>query len=199
MMRTLAVTAAAILLCPSARAEDDLLARIREEGFQRSQVMDIAFTMTDVLGPRLTSSRGEKKAQEWAQSKMREIGLWRVVAEPFGAHEASWDNLYTSLHLLEPDYQPLIGYPYAFTPGTNGKVTAEATIAVTHAPEDCDRYRGKLKGAVVLTARPRSVPQRFEPDSVRFSSDELRALEQSTIASRFGAGPGDRSEERRGG
>jgi len=101
MMRTLAVTAAAILTCPSARAEDDVLARIREEGFQRSQVMDIAFTMTDVLGPRLTSSRGEKKAQEWAQSKMREIGLWRVVAEPFGAHEASWDNLYTSLHLLE--------------------------------------------------------------------------------------------------
>jgi len=71
MMKTLALTSAAILLCLSARAEDDVLARIREEGFQRSQVMDIAFTMTDVLGPRVTSSRGEKKAQEWAQSSPR--------------------------------------------------------------------------------------------------------------------------------
>src|SRR3990172_1601373 len=183
--KTLALASATVLSTLPALAEDDVLARIREEGFQRSQVMELAFYMTDVLGPRVTSSRGEKKAQEWAQSKMREMGLSRVVAEPFGAHEASWDNLYTSLHLLEPDYQPLIGYPYAFTPGTNGKVTAEARIALIHAREDFERHRGKLKVAVVLTAPPRSVPPRFEPDAVRFSSDELRALEQSTIASRF--------------
>ena len=191
MMRTLALACVAILAALPALAEDDVLARIREEGFQRSQVMEIAFYMTDVLGPRLTSSRGEKKAQEWARSKMQEMGLSRVVAEPFGAHEASWDNLYTSLHLVEPDYQPLIGYPYAFTPGTNGKVTAEAKIAIIRAREDFERHRGKLKGAVVLTAPPRSVPPRFEADAVRFSSEELRALEQSTIASRFGAGQED--------
>src|SRR3990170_4970332 len=191
MIRTLALTSAAILAALPALAEDDVLARIREEGFQRSQVMGIAFTMTDVLGPRVTSYRGEKKAQEWAQAKMREMGLSRVVAEPFGAHEASWDNLYTSLHLLEPDYQPLIGYLYAFTPGTNGKLTAEAKIAVISAREDFDRYRGKLKGAVVLTAPPRSVPPRFEGDAVRYSNDELRALAESTIASRFGVGQDD--------
>jgi hypothetical protein len=172
-------------------AEDDVPARIREEGFQRSQVMDIAFTLTDVLGPRVTSSRGEKKAQEWAQSRMREMGLSRVVAEPFGSHEASWDNVYTSLHLLEPDYQPLIGYPYAFTPGTDGKLTAEARIAVIRRREDLERYRGKLKGTVVLTALPRSVSPRFESDAVRFSSEELRDLSESTIASRFGVGQDD--------
>lgn len=191
MMRTLALACVAILAALPAIAEDDVLARIREEGFQRSQVMEFAFYMTDVLGPRLTSSRGEKKAQEWARSKMQEMGLSRVVAEPFGAHEASWDNLYTSLHLVEPDYQPLIGYPYAFTPGTNGKVTAEAKIAIIRAREDFERHRGKLKGAVVLTAPPRSVPPRFQADAVRFSSEELRALEESTIASRFGAGQED--------
>jgi len=187
-MRTLALTSVAILAALPALAEDDVLARIREEGFQRSQVMDIAFYMTDVLGPRLTGSRREKKAQDWARSKMEEMGLSNVVAEPFGAHEASWDNLYTSLHLLEPDYQPLIGYPLAFTPGTNGRVTAEAKIAVIRSREDFDRNRGKLRGVVVLTAPSRSVPPRFEPDAVRFSSDELRALEESTIASRFGVG-----------
>ncbi len=205
---TLALVSATILTPLPALAEDDVPARIREEGFQRSRVMDYAFYMTDVLGPRVTSSRGEKKAQEWAQAKMRELGLSRVVAEPFGAHEASWDNVYTSLHLLEPDYQPLIGYPHAFTPGTNGKLTAEAKIAVIRAREDFDAYRGKLKGVVALAAPARSVPPRFEADAVRFSSDELRALAESTIASRFGVGQDDyvwdeatmtfvRSEERR--
>ncbi len=191
MMRALALGLVAFFRAFPLLGEDEVLARIREEGFQRSQVMDFAFTMTDVLGPRLTSSRGEKKAQEWAQSKMREMGLSRVVAEPFGTHEASWDNLYTSLHLLEPDYQPLIGYPYAFTPGTGGKVTAEGKIAVLRGRDDFEKHRGKLKGAVVLAAPPRSVPPRFEPDAVRFSSEELRGLAESTIASRYGAGQHD--------
>jgi hypothetical protein len=191
MTRTLALSGVALLAAFPALAEDEVLARIREEGFQRSQVMDIAFNMTDVLGPRLTSSRGEKKAQEWVRSKMQELGLSNVVAEPFGAHEASWDNLYTSLHLLEPDYQPLIGYPQAFTPGTDGKVTADARIAVIRSREDFDRHRGKLQGMVVLTAPPRSVPPRFVADATRFSSEELRALEESTIASRFGVGQDD--------
>jgi hypothetical protein len=190
-MRALIFGFAAMLGAFPLLGEDDVPARIREEGFQRSQVMDFAFTMTDVLGPRLTSSRGEKKAQEWAQSKMGEIGLSRVVREPFGTHEASWDNLYTSLHLLEPDYQPLIGYPYAFTPGTSGKLIAEAKIAVIRGREDFERFRGMLRGAVVLTAPPRSIPPRFESDAARFSSEELRALEESTIASRFGAGQDD--------
>ena len=45
------------------RADLDVMARIREEGFRRSQVMDFAWYMTDVLGPRLTGSPGLKRAQ----------------------------------------------------------------------------------------------------------------------------------------
>jgi hypothetical protein len=169
----------------------DVIARIREEGFQRSQVMDLAAYMTDVLGPRLTSSRRMKKAQEWARSKMEEMGLEGAAIEPFGAHEASWDNVYTSLHLLEPDYQPLIGYPYAFTPGTDGRVTAEAKIAVIRARADLDRYRGKLKNAVALSSPPRRLPPRFSADAERFTSEALQDLKESTVSSRFGAGHDD--------
>ncbi len=164
-----------------------VIARIREEGFQRSQVMDLAGYMTDVLGPRLTSSRRMKKAQAWAKSRMEEMGLSGVTIEPFAEHEASWDNTYTSLHLIEPDYQPLIGYPYAFTPGTNGKVLAEARIAIIRSRSDLDRFRGKLRGLVVLSEPPREIRPRFEPDASRLSDGELEALEQATIDSRFGA------------
>ena len=34
----------------------DVVSRIRDEGLQRSQVMDIVGYMSDVLGPRLTAS-----------------------------------------------------------------------------------------------------------------------------------------------
>ncbi len=168
--------------------DQDVIAKIREEGFQRSQVMDIAFEMTDVLGPRLTGSRDMRRAQEWATARMTSFGLTNVVTEPFGPTVASWDNDYTSIHLIEPDYQPLIGYPYAFTPGTNGKLRKEVKLAIIRRPGDFDQYRGKLAGAIVLSGPPVELPPRFEADASRFTDEELVNKAASTLASPFGVG-----------
>ena len=40
--------------------------RIRNEAFQNSKVMENAFYLTDVYGPRLTGSPGIQAAAEWA-------------------------------------------------------------------------------------------------------------------------------------
>lgn len=169
----------------------DVVAQIREEGFQRSQVMDILGYMTDVLGPRLTGSVGMRRAQRWAQAKMDSMGLVSTVIEPFGEHGVSWDNQYTSLHMLEPDYQPLIGYPYAFTPGTDGVLITNAVIVRIATREDFDRYRGRLRGAIVLMSAPRPTAPRFTADAQRFSDDDLDAMASATIASRYGIGQQD--------
>ena len=55
--------------------EWDMIAKIREEGIQRTQVMDLAGYMSDVLGARLTLSQDMKRAQIWVKDKMEEIGL----------------------------------------------------------------------------------------------------------------------------
>ncbi len=85
-------------------ADWDMAAKIREEGLQRSQVMDIVGYMTDVLGGRLSLSEDMKRAQLWAKDKMEKLGLENVVIEPFMDYGAAWDNEYFSLHMLEPDY-----------------------------------------------------------------------------------------------
>jgi len=82
------------------RADQGMVARIREEGFQRSQAMDILGYMADVLGPRLTLSEGMKRAQAWARLKMQQIGLENVVIEPFMDYGVSWDSEYVSLHMI---------------------------------------------------------------------------------------------------
>ena len=46
-----------------------MVARIREEGLQRSRVMDLESYMTDVLGARLTLSRDMERAQGWARKR----------------------------------------------------------------------------------------------------------------------------------
>lgn len=68
-----AIIAALVLITLSLTAQSpvrwDVVAKIREEGLQRSQVMDIAGYITDVLGARLTNSEAMKRAQDWAAER----------------------------------------------------------------------------------------------------------------------------------
>ena len=119
----LGVMVAAVVSVLAAQGVDaPMVAKIREEGLQRSHVMDTESYMTDVLGARLTLSEDMKRAQAWARAEMTRIGLVNVAVEPFMDYGVTWDNEYVSLHMLEPDYQPMVGYPLAHTPGTAGKV-----------------------------------------------------------------------------
>ena len=106
-----------------------MVAKIREEGLQRSRIAETLTYMTDVLGARLTLSEGMTRAQAWAVEEMDRIGLTDTVIEPFMDYGVRWDNEYVSLHLLEPDYQPMVGYPLAHTPGTDGRQVLNVVIA----------------------------------------------------------------------
>ncbi|NTV79862.1 MAG: peptidase M28, partial [Candidatus Aminicenantes bacterium] len=71
---TRVIAAASLALAIGAFASDqgpavdwDMAARIREEGLQRSQVMDIVGYIVDVLGARLTNSEDMKRAQAWVK------------------------------------------------------------------------------------------------------------------------------------
>ncbi len=181
--------AAALFLATTAFVADPvpidwaMVARIREEGLQHSQVMDLESYMTDVLGARLTNSRDMKRAQEWAMGEMKQIGLQNVAAEPYMDFGVSWDNEYTSLHMLEPDYQPMVGYPIAHTPGTNGKVTADAVIVDLATKQDLEQWRGKLAGKAVLSTPPAKVDLTPLINGVhRYTDEELDELEHRVIA-----------------
>src|SRR5713226_7932592 len=69
----------------------DAMYRIKEEGLQRSKVMEIESYLTDIYGPRLTGSPNLNAATDWAQKTMKEWGLANVHVEswPFGR---GWQN-----------------------------------------------------------------------------------------------------------
>ncbi len=154
----------------------DAIYRIKQEGFQRSQVMDILSYLTDVYGPRLTGSPGIRKAAEWAAGKLTEWGLVNVKLEPWGPFGRGWSNERTVIYAVEPQAFPLIGYPKAWTPGTNGPVRAEAVLAVVETEADFAKFKGQLRGKFVLTMAPREVAARFEPLGRRFTDAELKEL-----------------------
>jgi carboxypeptidase Q len=164
------------------RADLDMVAKIREEGFQRSRVMDLAAYMSDVLGARLTLSEHMKRAQAWAKAEMERIGLVNTVIEPFMDYGVAWDNEYCSLHMLEPDYQMLVGFPLANTPGTDGNVTARAVIVDIQVKQDLEKYRGRLKGAAILVTPPAAIDAAALSRGVaRRTDEELAKMEQAAI------------------
>ncbi len=159
-----------------------MVAKIREEGFQRSQVMDMAGYMTDVLGARLTLSQDMKRAQAWVKGKMEAIGLVQVAIEPFMDYGVTWDNEYVSLHLLEPDYQPMVGYPLSHTPGTKGRITCPVVIADVQTRSDLETLEGTLEGKAVLSTPPVILDlERLAQATPRRTPEELKQLEEDAV------------------
>ena len=133
------------------------IARIRDEGLNRSQVMDHIGWLSDVYGPRLTGGPAIMQASKWTIAKFNEWGLANAHREtwPFGK---GWSLLRFTAHMIEPQIQPLIGYPGSWTPGTPGTVTADVVRVQIESDADFERYRGRLAGRIVLTQPERPVP-----------------------------------------
>ena len=156
-----------------------MLDRIRAEGLNRSQLPNTLSYMTDVVGARLTNSAAMDRAQEWALGEMQRIGLDNTHREPFMNYGASWDNEYASVHMLEPDYQPLVAYPIAHTPGTGGKRTLDVVIADVRTRSDLEPLRGRLRGLAVMSTPPPVINlERFARGTPRRTDEEMRALEE---------------------
>ena len=150
----------------------DIISQIREEGLNKSQLPDTFSYMTDVLGARLTNSNDMYRAQEWIINHLENIGLENIQLEPFMDYGVSWDNTYFSLHLLEPDYQPMLGYPIAHTPGTMGKKRLDTVIADIRTKSDLKKYKGKLRGKAVLSTPPPTINLDVFRDGVKPWTDE---------------------------
>ncbi len=153
----------------------DAIYRIKDEGLQRSKVMELESYLTDVYGPRLTGSPNIKEAGDWAQKTLRDWGLVNVHDEPwpFGR---GWQNQRFVAVAVTPRAYPLIGFAKAWTPGTSGPVTAEAAMAVIEGDKDFDQYRGKLRGKFVLTTPMRDVKPSMEPLGRRYAEADLNEL-----------------------
>jgi hypothetical protein len=165
----------------------DAIYKIKDEGLQRSKVMEIESYLTDVYGPRLTGSPYNKEAADWAQKTMKEWGLVNVKTEPW-SFGRGWQNNRFAAMALTPRAYPLFAYPKAWTPGTSGLVTGEAVIAVIQNEQDFDKFKGKLRGKFVMSVAMRDVPAHFEAPGHRYTDAELVDLSKQPEARGRGNG-----------
>jgi hypothetical protein len=154
----------------------DMVTRIREEGFRRSQVMETAAELTDVFGPRLTNSPELRKASEWARDRLVQWGLENPRLEPWGPFGVGWSLERVSLHMTAPSVQPLLALPRAWSPGTNGVLRAHAVYFKLEGDADLDAAKGKLNDRIVLISPPPKIKDEDEAPLDRYDAKELEQI-----------------------
>ena len=173
----------AIFLCATTlfSAENVDLAvvnKIKAEAFNNSKVMDTMFYLTDVYGPRLTNSPNYQAAGDWAVKRLTDYGLTNVHEEKWGPFGKGWVNKFYEGHMVEPQYSALTGVVLAWTAGTEtsgteGSITGEPMLATIRTDADMDKYKGKLKGKIVMTSEPHEFSLPTKPEASRYTEADL--------------------------
>ena len=156
------------------------IGKIRTEGLTRSQVMDHVSWLADVYGPRLTGSPNILRASDWAIKKFTEWGLVNAHREHW-AFGRGWSLVRFHAHMIEPAVQPIVGFPATWTPGTPGVVTADVVRVEIQREADFEKYRGKLRGKIVLSQPARAVPLLEGPIVLRMGEKEFEEAATTPI------------------
>jgi hypothetical protein len=136
-----------------ADAVNQIVARIRTEGLQRSRALAMYRTLTDEIGARLTGSPAHKQAADWARDRFAEFGLANPHLEPY-EFGRGWQLEQISVAMTEPRYFPLIAYAEAWTPSTKGVVIGRVVYIGDKTAAQIQAMAGQLRGAIVLTSLP---------------------------------------------
>src|SRR5262245_59764803 len=170
---------------PAEKIDAAMNAKIKAEGLDRSQIMRIEHVLTDVYGPRLTGSPNFDNAAKWAIKEMESWGM-KGSLHSWDWGREGWLNEKASGHIISPVKDNLVFEVLAWTPSTNGTVTAPAVLLVpptgpapagaadaaggrggppaTLGPTEAElnaysaKMAPKIKGAIVLVGESRVAP-----------------------------------------
>src|ERR1700692_1896241 len=148
-------------------------AQILKEIHEHSEAMGNLEYLSDEIGARLTGSPQLKQANEWTAEMFRKYGLTNVHLEPWTiAHSGTRGT--TRARIVKPAEHPLTIAAAGWSPGTGGTLHAPVVYFDAKKKEEFEKFRGKLKGAVVIYQEPASLSPPKPEDS---RSEYVRAMQ----------------------
>jgi carboxypeptidase Q len=171
------------LLAQSENVDLSMIYKIKQEGLKNSSIEEMAFWLTDFIGPRLTASTGNNRGNEWAKKKMEELGFQNVRIE--AARDFSrggWDNVKTYAAMTAPYYASFACNPVAWTGSTAGSVKGDVILLDVKDEGDLDKYKGKITGKIILMPSTATYDVSFEPLANRLTDAQLKDLSLASSA-----------------
>src|SRR6185436_10588378 len=93
-----------------------------------------------------------------------------------------WSLKRFSAQIVEPQAIPLIGYPKAYSPSIKGPLLAEVIYVDPKSEGDLQKFKGRVKGAIVLQGAVREIQPRFDPLALRNDDAALLKMANSDVA-----------------
>jgi hypothetical protein len=157
------------------------ISKLKEEGLNRSQVMEIASMLTDVYGPRLTGSKQLVRAGEWAKSQFEKWGLTNAKLEAWSPFGKGWELKRYSLRATTPYTSfPVMSFPKAWSEGKRGK--GEVIFLDVQSEDDFKKYKGKLRDKFVMISDYEEPKLNEKPIAKRHDAESLLGLANATVA-----------------
>ena len=157
-------------------APKETIDKIKDEGMKRSEVMNTLSYLTDVIGGRLTNSPNMKRANEWTRDQMTKFGMSNASLVAWGPFGRGWSLKRFSAQVSSPQSFPVIAYPKAWSPGLKQPLTSDVVYLEGETEADLEKYKGQLKGKIVLVSGLRELKADFEGMGFRYDAQGLLEL-----------------------
>lgn len=187
--------------------DDPVIKAIWEQGMERSKAYELSQILADSIGPRLPGSPAYDEGADWVLGKFAEWGV-EGRKDDYGTWPA-WERGHTHADLLEPRIRSLNAMMLAWSPGTEGPVTADVVaFPESFTPEEMEAFLSTVEGKFVLlgpaeiTCRPNENWEEYATEEsfqrMREKRQEItegwrNSLREAGIRSR--SGPADLIEE----
>ena len=151
--------------------------RIADAAFNHGEVVDIAAYLADQIGGRMTNSPAMRRAERWTQERFKSWGLKDVRTEGFDFGRGWWIEA-AHVRMLAPRPLDLHGIPIAWTPATNGALSAAVIVAPMVSDKDFADWKGKLSGKIVLVTWPGPPKDDGEAPFQRLNDADIAKLDK---------------------
>jgi carboxypeptidase Q len=161
-VRLLAAVAALVSSMPHSASAQELAvdttgaSALTDQALNHSQVMENLQYLSDEIGPRLTGSPAVRRANDWTLERFRSYGLdGHLEAWTFGG---TWTRGPIHARMMAPRAHDVTAASWAWAPGTGGATRTGPVVRIdVTAPDSFLAYRGRVKGAWVMTRAPAPV------------------------------------------
>ena len=168
----------------SQSADEIMLSKIRKEGLQNSQAMEMLSKLSDIYGQRLTGSREYYAAACWMAEEMKRSGLQNVHFEKYCPNCRGWSMKSFNVEMTAPNFMHINAYPLAMAKGTNGLVSGEVVHieSMKDVAKLKETYGGNLKDKIILLGKI-DLPKSFDkPLASRYTIEQLNKMENQLVA-----------------
>jgi carboxypeptidase Q len=139
-------------------------------------VMDTAFQLTEVHGPRLHGTASLLSAAEWARDRLELWGSSKAHLESWDSQVPVWELESYTVEMTSPRYMRFNAHPVVWTPSTLGVVEGVPMVVKVRSEDDFAALRGTMRGRIVFNDAI-DPPVAEKAGAVeRFSDERLRQL-----------------------